>query len=955
MKTATVLVILILIPGRGECGELDKAKLRGLVRMPTVSVYAELNFSSLFGVSLNCEKIDPAAEIARLQQPHKDAAAEVERCQRLVRLYRKLDRMKESKEAGARALGICRAQVREHPTDMRWLARLGDALSDAGELAEGEKLLRRAVKEAANDWESWLALARCVDRQAGREVMGDKYIYFHLKNEKSMIHSLFERKPTAEQIAAMRRLRQEARRYYDRAIALAPRETKPYFGRVGSLWNHAVVEAGLRMAKGEKVDLKKVLLSPECAADLARIARLRPNDPQVIGAAALWEYLSSVLHDKMEVEKGNPFAALLKASSGDLTDLLPAKSRDFIRWSKNRLEQLEKSENKKTAADAAEALVDLLLMTKGREDESSILPASYNPQNETEQSIRDYLQFGEQGDPRRKILEHLRRLVQLDPSRERAWDTLAGMLAQTRKLDEAVTVCQKRIAVRDTAHNRFFLAKIYAEQSRFDRAAEQLRAGLKREPKDWNCLLGLVAVLLKRSDNEALKQAGEELDIVEARAKEDKEEGRKLNYLLLRGFHAALSARPTEAKKYFEQVLRRDKSDTAAARGWAILGDRVGPPDAQLAIDYIHNRKGFILRNRKQPGSPVAEVRLIDDKWTDEDLYFLSAFPALASLELWSGSISDAGMLHVKRLTALRELNLQDTKITDAGLAHLEGLRKLESIVISCRSIDESPSITDEGIAHLRKLPELQKVYLRFPLTDKGLAHLAALPRLQYLSASHSKITNDGMSHFAPCRELRQLRLYGGIFSDAGLTHLKGLRNLLELDLDNTRITDAGLVHLEGLKNLEKLTLADTVVTDAGLVHLRGLTNLRRLDLQGNSNPFEKHSLNEGMPLPRITDEEKKPGKPRITDAGLKHLQALGKLEELNLNEHPITDAGLTSLKGLNNLRSLSLKQTRITDAGLRQLHEWKQLKSIDLRESKVTREGIARLKKALPKLEISH
>jgi hypothetical protein len=60
----------------------------------------------------------------------------------------------------------------------------------------------------------------------------------------------------------------------------------------------------------------------------------------------------------------------------------------------------------------------------------------------------------------------------------------------------------------------------------------------------------------------------------------------------------------------------------------------------------------------------------------------------------------------------------------------------------------------------------------------------------------------------------------------------------------------------------------------------------------------------------------------RVSDAGLKALAALKKLEALYLDGAPVTDAGLKELAALRGLRELSLRGTEVTDAGFRRLME---------------------------------
>jgi hypothetical protein len=99
--------------------------------------------------------------------------------------------------------------------------------------------------------------------------------------------------------------------------------------------------------------------------------------------------------------------------------------------------------------------------------------------------------------------------------------------------------------------------------------------------------------------------------------------------------------------------------------------------------------------------------------------------------------------------------------------------------------------------------------------------------------------------------------------------------------------------------------------TDADLAHLKAFPQLRKLNLMGNC---------------------KDSGNNHLTDAGLKHLRDLHKLEELNVSWH----------RGIH-------------DASIEYLEKLSNLKSVDLDSTSVTEKGAARLKRALPKAEIRH
>ena len=59
-----------------------------------------------------------------------------------------------------------------------------------------------------------------------------------------------------------------------------------------------------------------------------------------------------------------------------------------------------------------------------------------------------------------------------------------------------------------------------------------------------------------------------------------------------------------------------------------------------------------------------------------------------------------------------------------------------------------------------------------------------------------------------------------------------------------------------------------------------------------------------------------------ITDADLKHLAGLTRLQWLKLSDTGISDAGLEHLKGLSHLQTLYLAHTRCTPEGVKILQQ---------------------------------
>src|SRR5947209_20048265 len=90
------------------------------------------------------------------------------------------------------------------------------------------------------------------------------------------------------------------------------------------------------------------------------------------------------------------------------------------------------------------------------------------------------------------------------------------------------------------------------------------------------------------------------------------------------------------------------------------------------------------------------------------------------------------------------------------------------------------------------------------------------------------------------------------------------------------------------------------------------------------------------------------------TDADLRDLCELRRLDALDLAGTDITDDGLRRLSDLRWLRCLRLSGTGVTDAGLRHLESMTGLRALHLRDCPgVTDAGVARLRDALPGCDI--
>jgi len=154
-----------------------------------------------------------------------------------------------------------------------------------------------------------------------------------------------------------------------------------------------------------------------------------------------------------------------------------------------------------------------------------------------------------------------------------------------------------------------------------------------------------------------------------------------------------------------------------------------------------------------------------------------------------------------------------------------------------------------------------------------------------------------------------------------------------ELSLEGPLVANESLGHIRGLTGLQEIKLIWTSVTDPGLGNLADLTDLRSILLYG-----------ESMILGG-------PGRPSITEDGLRHLVRLPKLRELGLSWIGTTDRGLSRVRELTELRWLRLPGAAITDAGVAGLGSLVELQGLDLSKTTVTDRGLRHLR-GLDRLE---
>jgi hypothetical protein len=263
---------------------------------------------------------------------------------------------------------------------------------------------------------------------------------------------------------------------------------------------------------------------------------------------------------------------------------------------------------------------------------------------------------------------------------------------------------------------------------------------------------------------------------------------------------------------------------------------------------------------------------------------------------------------------------IKNERITDAWLERMADLPDVRALDISV-TVVKGPGLTVVGT-----LKNLESLNLTLTLvTDPHLVHLRGLTKLRALYLASTKCTGEGLKDLGGLNQLDNLNCHSAPVNDAGLEQIGRLTSLQRLEIVHTHFTDAGAQHLSRLTNMRRIQLGSREATGAAVAPLRAMTKLRELD------------LHDGL----------------VTTEGVKYASAIPSLTVLRLYAGPVKDEGFRHIGKLTNLETLIAQGVQLTDAGLEHLTGLKKLKRLEIQGNAVSDAAVARLKKALPGVEI--
>jgi len=495
----------------------SKERLRRLARLPRLSLTLGMSFDPLRGIALMPDRVLAMHEIEDLRKGMQDNASDAPRHTRIGRLLEGIGSLNEARQAYTNAVSLHRRQGAEQGDDGPTLADYGAALHGLGELDAAERVLRRGVQVAPAAWTPHAALGRLLSAQALASLVpaaanggGDPFAALVSAEGPSA-------KPAPAQLEQAQTRIEESVLCYDRAIELAPDVAEVYTGRAAVRVFHNLLEwmrdpdAG---SEPQPMRFARALYPPEALPDLRQAMRLAPKDPMALGTAMLFELFSSAL------EQGSLQSESI--GTGNSWANLPERTRQSVRESLTRLEEMSQDAKSHTAAAALELLGSLQCFV-------------VNDVPGAEQTLR--------------------RATALDSKRTQAWETLIFILATSKRSEALEAVCEDRLKAEESARARLLLAKSHEMRSDWNRVLETTETLERRYPEVVYANLAAAAAVLHTTRDEAgLRRAAQSLAKAEKLLGTAPARDEVVNLLFLRGLLFALADATEPALHQLRQV-----------------------------------------------------------------------------------------------------------------------------------------------------------------------------------------------------------------------------------------------------------------------------------------------------------------------------------------------------------------------------------------------------------------
>lgn len=271
-------------------------------------------------------------------------------------------------------------------------------------------------------------------------------------------------------------------------------------------------------------------------------------------------------------------------------------------------------------------------------------------------------------------------------------------------------------------------------------------------------------------------------------------------------------------------------------------------------------------------------------------------------------------MLSLPRFVPTRIQSLLPQRLTINGVRFRSGtqnprryLRDITALQLTHFEIVES-DLAPTDLEEFSRQSGLRSMKIRkCKLADGSLSRLQNLPRLMHLSLERSTMSPKDEIDFPTLPQLVSLNLSRCNVSEQTLRRISDHPQIRTIDLNSSTVTDEALKHLRRLPQREKIHLGKNWITGIGLVNLEA--PVTKIYLYGTNADDVAMTVISGLSSLQSLDLEDT----RVTTLGVRKLQQLPNIQELDLDGCPLGDEVREILSAMPHLTRWTAQRTRVS------------------------------------------
>jgi tetratricopeptide (TPR) repeat protein len=460
-RIGLVLFGLVVLASSVSAQGVDKAKLREAAVLPSLPLAVAVEWNAE-NRDARGKRIDQPMRLEVLKKQLKGTEEDALVLLEISLLQKQREEWRERRETLQQIEQLLRPVTQSKSATQAHLVCLyADVASKLG-LIDSDACLKwaqHAARVAPDDWRCWTYLGEVRSQQTLEAFF--RYRTTPPGGLQSMLADLVKSPPTAKAIMTAEECLNEAKACYDHARKLAPQVAERQEKRFSFRTFETLLRNTLCELRNQPIVAPRLMYDPALLDELKAMAELVPD--HVGWQAQTAHALIFAVLKQQKTKDGAP---------APLTAEEKARVKPY-------LDRLQKGAASSDADSAAHC--------------RCVLMALHQLMGDTENVVR-----------------YAAQTLQVDPKNDSAWDGWEMVLLEQKRDQEAGEVAKARAERAPSARSHYLWARHLAERKDWAATEEALRAGLKLDPENVHCMLGLAATLMKAGDRpEAMAQAGD--------------------------------------------------------------------------------------------------------------------------------------------------------------------------------------------------------------------------------------------------------------------------------------------------------------------------------------------------------------------------------------------------------------------------------------------------------------